>query len=276
MLFISYSHKGFLILTTCLLLLSCNSETDSGSAGVVTGKDSLEQGITPDSHIDSSFAGFYQSDVSCADCGAIQTLLLEPDGRFILEDQQRDSVHTKVVYKGSWGISDSLVMLYEKQAIIAKYGIVNGRLKTIERQGVPFSEETSRKLLLFKRSSIMENSAWAKKQDEGVSFYGIGTEPFWNIVIIKDSLIRIERIGEKPTDFKYILPNFSADSIIFAMADANNSATVTLVHAICSDGMSNSFYDYSVTVKLNENVLSGCGVVFEKDFQKAGGPANTN
>src|SRR5690606_41510258 len=79
-MFLKKPEYIFCALLVFLFACASNSrveEQKEDSLGVITGKDSLETGITTESAVDSAFAGFYRTELPCRDCRVIQTLLLE-------------------------------------------------------------------------------------------------------------------------------------------------------------------------------------------------------
>lgn len=261
--------RAVLYLFSCLIVLvftSCNNNsvkknTPADSLGNITGMDSLDYGITPQNKIDSSFAGFYQSDLNCKDCKVVQTLLLEPDGRFVLEDLRKDSLKTMHEYKGTWAFTDSTIILFEQKAIVGKYEITGNKIRTIERQGLILPDSIADKNILRKKPSVIENKVWQNKKHDGISFYGIGTEPFWNLTLIWDSIISFNQMDEETITFNFQQPVINSDSLIFTPAKDFN---ITLIHGICNDGMSDYFYDYKVILKKDSIVYSGCGFLLNK------------
>lgn len=266
-MFLKKPEYIFCALLVFLFACASNSrveEQKEDSLGVITGKDSLETGITTESAVDSAFAGFYRTELPCRDCRVIQTLLLEPDGRFILEDSIKDSVPIIKEYKGNWAFANSTIILFENNAIIGKYDFVKNKIRTIERQGILLPDSVANNNMLSKQPSVLENSLWKNKKREGVSFYGIGTEPFWNISLIWDSVISYNEMDKAPLVFSFVSPLIQSDSLIFT-PDKESNFSITLVHGICSDGMSDYFYDYKVIVKKDSIINTGCGFLLNKN-----------
>lgn len=189
------------------------------------------------------------------------------NGRYHLEDRHHDNSFSTEQYSGTWANEADRLILFEGQAIIAKYQLAQGKLKTLERQGILFNDSLANKNILARRPSILENLAWKNKKDAGMEVYGVGTEPFWNISIGKQ-LIIFNHIDSGPVQFAYTEPEYRGDSIIYSLPA--DSLRIILSAGICNDGMSDFFYDYSIDVSLKKQVFRGCGSYFGTEARKPG------
>lgn len=266
-----YGKSITALLLIVAALTSCREQPASGrvdrgdSLGTITGKDSLEMGVTRTNRIDSSFAGFFQSPVPCSTCdGSQQTLLLLADGSYRLEDRLFDSTRSVKSYRGSWANQDERLMLFEGDAIIAKFIIQNKSLKTIERQGIPFSDSVAREHILSRREWIMDNPGWSNKKDQGVEVYGIGTEPFWSVSIGQEPGIIFTQIDQQPIFFPYTAAEQKGDTLVYNTISGTDSLLVRIDPAFCSDGMSDFLYAYTLSVRFKGQQYRGCGSVFIK------------
>jgi uncharacterized membrane protein len=112
------------------------------------------------------------------------------------------------------------------------------------------------------RSSTVNNEAWEKKKKAGISWLGIGTEPFWSIERKKDSIIFHMSDWEKPVVLKANRTINSKDSVVYSGRDHTEYLETRIVPGECSDGMSDRKYDYAVTVIHNGHTYKGCAVIF--------------
>ena len=115
--------------------------------------------------------------------------------------------------------------------------------------------------------SVVNNKAWERKKHAGVSWLGIGTEPFWSIERKNDTLVF--QLAEWSDNKKALnlkarrLVN-SKDSVVYYSegVSGEHKIRVTLIPTECSDGMSDRKYDYSVKVIYNSEIYKGCAVIF--------------
>lgn len=95
-------------------------------------------------------------------------------------------------------------------------------------------------------------------------FKGLGTEPFWNIAISNDFVVYTDIDGNKEI-FGILSANKAQDANIqLIKATSNNQEVqVTITQKPCSDGMSDTAFDYKTEVSIITNgkelKLNGCG-----------------
>ena len=85
-------------------------------------------------------------------------------------------------------------------------------------------------------------------------YHGVGTEPFWNL-IIDDKNVTFIRPEEQPIVQPKPQPivGFAGEIYRTPRIDAN------IVHAQCSDGMSDRVYPDKVQVTVDGHQYNGCG-----------------
>lgn len=102
-----------------------------------------------------------------------------------------------------------------------------------------------------------DNPHWKKKKYEGVHLLVIGNEPFWNIEFRNNQSIVFllsewEKAVEIPVDQSFkpgIKYEIKAKDIV-----------IQIIPELCSDGMSDYIYDYSVKVVYKDTIYKGCGI----------------
>ena len=108
-----------------------------------------------------------------------------------------------------------------------------------------------------KKPRATENEHWKKKKAEGVDFMVIGNEPFWNLEIRNKKSLRFHLAEwEQPVDIAF---KESVEKTKFNELTAQD-IEVRIVPEECSDGMSDYWYDYSVTVIYKGKTYKGCGI----------------
>lgn len=112
--------------------------------------------------------------------------------------------------------------------------------------------------------NIMTNATWKSKKEEGLEFFGVGTEPFWSISIDEQKSMVLEMADwPKPTTFKPSKPIVSNDSTVYQTGKDTAKLKVVIYNRFGSDGMSDHTYPNSVTVYYKKAVLHGSGVVYK-------------
>ena len=85
-------------------------------------------------------------------------------------------------------------------------------------------------------------------------YHGLGTEPFWNLVI-DDRNVTVIRPDEQPVVQPRPQPIIGIAGEIYQTPRIN----VNIVHAQCSDGMSDRVYPDKVEVTVDGTQYNGCG-----------------
>ena len=117
-----------------------------------------------------------------------------------------------------------------------------------------------------KRTTV-DNTSSVKKFNEKTFdpyFKGLGTEPFWNIEMNDDFIVYKDIDGKSE-----VFPVNSIDKAqdanvqLIRSESGNQQLRVTITQKSCSDGMSDTEFDYktevSIITKENELKLNGCG-----------------
>jgi len=91
----------------------------------------------------------------------------------------------------------------------------------------------------------------------------IGTEPFWNLTLSKDT-VTFERPGQEPQTFPRQTFEVNKDADGPARAELiSNELSLTLIEQKCSDGMSDRAYPLTAEVNISDEVLKGCATTTE-------------
>jgi uncharacterized membrane protein len=93
-------------------------------------------------------------------------------------------------------------------------------------------------------------------------FWCKGNEPFWQLQISeKENLIDFYDPMQQTTNhFIYNAPEEKDGALIYSAKNSGNEITVRLKKERCSDGMSETNYDYRAEVIINSNKFNGCAV----------------
>ena len=187
-----------------------------------------------------------------------QTIAFNKDFSYQLQEKyfsdKRDSI---VITEGTWSPSDGVIWLYKDQIVRGRF---NWKGETLQYYSPLLKKNFSMKHL----QDAMQNAAWKKKAEEGVSVIGIGTEPFWNIELDnKDSLSFLISEWKKPIRIKIDSSFNEADSAGFIAKSDSSLIRVTIFPHFCSDGMSDFVYRNKIKVQYNHQIYNGCGILYQ-------------
>ena len=88
-------------------------------------------------------------------------------------------------------------------------------------------------------------------------FHCIGTEPFWSIVVTDTAILYTS--PEKREVWRAAKAEAAGNASVFRTRDAaGNAIEITIRPGRCNDGMSDTIYEYTVTVDRGGRILKGC------------------
>jgi uncharacterized membrane protein len=252
-----------------IAIAACNTNTNTTTDANASVKDTV--GVIPDSSgYNSSFItppgdtvlfGFYHGVLPCKDCQGIKhTLLLKDSGRFKLEEFTLGKNTFPEKEEGRWARAGDSIRLMANQKLIATYFILNDTLKLRFREGMAITDSLAKNYWIARHPNAAYNAAWRKKAEQGVDFYAIGNEPFWNLEISKQSISFKIADLPKPVTATASAPRVTKDSSFYSA----NDLQITIYNEFCSDGMSDNLYEHRVHVVYKGETFKGCGVRFRK------------
>ena len=99
-----------------------------------------------------------------------------------------------------------------------------------------------------------------KKKARGVNIIGVGTEPFWAIDIGKDSI----KLQVSNNDLEILFPLASTkpngNNYTISSEKDGKKIDISVRNEFCSDGMSDTWYEYSIQVNYDGVLYRGCAV----------------
>lgn len=203
-------------------------------------------------------SGIYQA-VFPLDNKMEQTILFNKDLTYRLQEKyfigKKDSVS---ITEGTWTPSDGFIWLYKDQ-------IVRGRYKWKGDTLQYFSPQMKKNFSMSRLPDATENKAWRNKEKQGVLVFAVGNEPFWNIELNnRDSISFLLAEWEHPLQMKIDSSFTEGDGVAYIAHHDSAQLHVTVFPHFCSDGMSDFIYRNSVKVQYNQQVYSGCGIVYQQ------------
>lgn len=97
-------------------------------------------------------------------------------------------------------------------------------------------------------------------------FWCIGTEPFWGLLISEaEGGLFLKNMGDQlGKTFPWTRPQQSGDTWTYRSVDPASGEKLTAIvrRQVCSDGMSDRNYPFTVEVRVGETTLQGCAVPY--------------
>jgi uncharacterized membrane protein len=257
----------YVFLFSFLLLMSCNNQADAPLLTEDSAKpDGTELNDTAITLVDTSSAaaavitkvpeGFYTATLPCDGCkGIAHTILFQRNKTYRMEDVSLGKTNQVTTTTGPFNPAGGIVWAYKGQVVKARYSWSGDTL---------FYLLPNKRIAMQKQVAATENDVWRKKGREGIAFYGVGNEPFWNIEIHrKDQIVLHQAEWTKPVTFSNINRIAAGDSIIYTAASDTSSLKVIINNRFCSDGMSDFRYTHSIRMQYNDKVFTGCGMAYQ-------------
>ena len=206
-------------------------------------------------------AGFYQGMLPCNGCEGIQqTILFEGDNSFKLEEVNWGTKTPPKKLEGKWEKKADTILLYVKNKLAGKFRFHLDSLVTLFREGKMIDADDMPRYLLLRKTSAGANTAWRQKGEQGIDFYGVGNEPFWNIEIDNEKMILFKLADwQKPVIVPIEKPKIYKDSTVYIIPDSTR-LRITIMNEFCSDGMSDFLYEQKIQVRYKGQLYKGCGM----------------
>lgn len=104
------------------------------------------------------------------------------------------------------------------------------------------------------------NDVWHQAKLRGVSFRAIGQEPAWLLEITNGTeILLVTNYGETRSSLPYVEPVVHQEQRRRVFALDADSTVVEILGAPCQDVMSGEQFPASVTIRLSDTTLEGCG-----------------
>jgi uncharacterized membrane protein len=212
--------------------------------------DTISQAVAP--------KGIYTVTITTKGAKPIEQTVAFLSGRsYRMEEHTQGNTTSIEKTSGTWAVSNGTIWLYKDQVVKARYLWKEDTLLYLHPAG-----STTR---MEKRVAATDNDVWRRKGAEGLEFYGVGNEPFWNIDIDEQKSIRFQLADwEKPLEFKAVAPASIKDGLTYATGSDTSRLQVTIYNSFCSDGMSDFIYNNRVVVRYKGAVYNGCGILFRR------------
>jgi putative lipoprotein len=187
-----------------------------------------------------------------------------------------EPVHAKTyVYECSDGYSfiinredNKARLFFSEKSIVLPHAFSISSTKFSDRQTTLWIEEGVARLEIdsVMHENCYNNQAkaiWAHAKLNGVDFRALGNEPSWLLEIVKGENIIFANFYNKINRYMFIRPEPEIDQAtgktVFSVTNKDHALLVTIMGIPCKDTMSGELFDFSVTVKLDDKLFTGCG-----------------
>lgn len=200
--------------------------------------------------------GIYQAMLPCADCKSLlHTIAFYPNNTFRLEEENWGKIPATVKTSGNWTMTGNTISLYKDQLAVSQYRLKNDSI---------FFKQGSKEYFLNKLAAASENEAWRNKKGEGIEFFGVGNEPFWNIEIDEQDKIAFQLADwGRAIAFPPATPVSAGDSVLYKTSNDSGLLHVIVYNQFCNDGMSDFIYNNKVKVIYKAKEYTGCGMLYK-------------
>jgi len=252
----------YLILLFSLFCLSCNNQAEAPALPNDTAQqdgtlqnDTSAQLPGTSNQPEGSPEGIYRAFLPCRDCRGIEhTVMFNRNQTYKLEEvHMGKSQH--IFDSGKWSLANGVVTVSAGKSS----GTYNWTPDSIS-----YHHPAGNNFRMQKLPAAIENEAWRNKAKEGLEFFGVGNEPFWNIKVDEQRSIAFHQADwTKPLNFQRVKTVRSADSIVYTAGTDITSLKVIVYPRFCNDGMSDFIYTHQVRIIYENTVFNGCGIVYE-------------
>lgn len=255
-----FTRMKYLFLLFAFGTLSCNNQSE---APLLTEDSAQPDGtqlndtalLKPSAELTTKVLpkGFYRVLLPCKNCKEIEhTIYFGADQDYQIEERRDGKVKLS---RGKWQKENDKIKIQKNDPIEAAYIQHGDTLYYIHNNG--------RHLPMQRLLSASHNEAWKNKGKEGLEFFGVGNEPFWNIKIDEQKSIAFHYADwSKALIFENVKRVASTDSIIYTAGTEAASLRVTIYPRFCSDGMSDFMYSHQVNIAYDGAVFRGCGIQY--------------
>lgn len=241
---------------TIISVDSFATETDS----ISTPEDSVSAEIIPVKLPKPAMkkpAGMYRIILTEAGEPRIEQTISFENHNYLLQERYLNAKDSVVLTEGSWAVSDGFIWLYRDQLAAGRYAWKGEELQY-------YDPVEKKRLAMEKLTPIAHNEKLMAKKNEGIVFFGVGNEPFWNVQLERGDSLRFS-LAEWPQALKMKLASAELvnDSTIYLAENDSARLRVVLLPYFCSDGMSDFTYSYQVQAHFNGHVYKGCAIVYK-------------
>lgn len=201
--------------------------------------------------------GIYRLLLSEAGEPRIEHTISFSNQNYLLQERYLNAKDSLVITEGTWAASDGFIWLYRDQVTAGRYAWKGDQLQY-------YDPGQNKRFAMQKLVPVTENKTFLDKKKEGIVFFGVGNEPFWNVQLESNDSLRFSLAAwKRPVKLELLETRQSNDSTFYLAANDSARLRVVLLPYFCSDGMSDFTYSYQVQADFNGHVYKGCAIVYK-------------
>jgi uncharacterized membrane protein len=204
--------------------------------------------------------GYYTGVIPCDDCRNItRQILFIADHTFHLKDEFNGREAAPLLTEGRWQTTNDQLQLLVNKTVTKRFAVTSKGLSELNLTGAPVALYPGS--YLTRKTIGADNIAWMEKKAAGIDFFALGNEPFWLMEIDKDKQISFLRVdSSQPAVFPFVAAVQQNGQYIYNVQKDSATMQIIITPQFCSDGMSDTWYEYKVEARYNGVNYMGCGV----------------
>jgi len=225
----------------------------------------------------STVAGTYTGNLPCSDCTGIRyRLLLHPDHRYDLQLIYEGRDGEPLTYSNSFAFDDSVLVLQNGPPEgLNRLRLSDSRLQILDEDGQSYN---SNQYVLVPMKNKPRSNATAEQNPqgndpyirqfrEGIDFTATGTEPFWQLEMDFDKVIRFTAMDGPEITMPPVEPIRAQDANVNLYRGTSESGTleITIIQSTCQNAMNGFYSPFKVNIRYKSGEdtdfteVSGCG-----------------
>jgi uncharacterized membrane protein len=200
--------------------------------------------------------GFYRAKLPCQGCPGLEhTVFFKANKTYVIEEASGDKAGDITKTTGTFNPASGTIWAYKGQVVKARYSWSGDTLN--------YHLPNGKRIAMQKLPAAIDNDAWRKKGKEGIRFFGVGNEPFWNLEINQQQGLAFHLAEwSKPLQLPGARATTANDSMVYTASSDTASIKAVIYNRFCSDGMSDFIYTHSIRVDYNGKTFNGCGIMY--------------
>lgn len=215
--------------------------------------------------------GVYTGVTPCADCEGIYTKMEFIDSITFIKSSKYLGKSSRAFFDmGEWALKNDSVVTTIAHGKQQHYLFENNGLIMLNEDG----KRIKGALANYYR---LEKGEPEGKQDRsndiaaGLDFIARGNEPYWNLEIDFNGLLRFTTLESDSIVSKTPSPILEGNNTLIEVSEGDHQLSVKFSPVGCLNPMSGIYSDYAVEINFNKgNLQSGCGEFINQSYQLAG------
>ncbi|WP_142713838.1 copper resistance protein NlpE N-terminal domain-containing protein [Fodinibius sediminis] len=207
----------------------------------------------------------YSGIIPCADCeGILYELALHEDQHYESSSIYLGKSSRPFTETGSYAIRDDSILVLEERSGGERYFMIDdSTLVMRDRNKEKITGSLAARYILNRGDRPMagETGQWDELREQGIDFRAAGNEPFWNLEIDFDKLMRFKALdGDAVETSAPEMKKDTASRARLLMAETGQGIWKVALYPVgCLDSMSGKYFSHRVVVTSGADTFRGCG-----------------